>query len=183
MFIDIIRQLHFIPQILTLFVLFVFSYLFIRDNKEKTISIALELIRKEKWMASFLLYVAFLLSCTVLARTYSLPEKDIIGKILLIYERKVNIGAIENILIFVPYTYLFLQAFKIEEKTTWKCFQLSAITTVIIELCQLLFVMGWFQVADLIHNIIGGMIGCGVWKLQKTLFYHSLKQGKSKSEE
>ena len=75
---------------------------------------------------------------------------------------KWNNEIIENILLFIPLTLLFLNAFNPEKP--WKAsLILSACATGFIELSQLLFWLGEFQLADIFHNIIGGLVGCGIW--------------------
>ena len=65
---------------------------------------------------------------------------------------------------FVPYTFFYIKAFK--PKLVWqKCLMLSLATTLFIEVFQLLFWVGWFSLADIVHNVVGGMLGCGLWKL------------------
>ena len=73
-----------------------------------------------------------------------------------------NREIIENILIFTPYTFIFLWAFR--PGKPWKAaLILSAVTTCVIELSQLVMWLGYFQLADIVHNVLGGMIGCAAW--------------------
>ena len=181
LFIDIDRQLHFIPQVLVLFVLFIFAYLFISENRGKIVEKIKSLINQERWLIAFLFYTSLLFSCTVLARTYTRPTEDAIGQIALMQNGTINVGTIENILMFVPYTYLYSNAFR-RGKTIWKCLLLSIVTTVLMELCQLVFLIGWFQLADMIHNTIGGMIGYGLWFIQEKCLSHGWVRKRCKSE-
>ena len=75
---------------------------------------------------------------------------------------RVNWFLVENMLVFAVYILLYLMAFR-PEKPWQAALALSCCTTVFIEVSQLLFWLGSFQFSDMLYNVIGGMIGCGVW--------------------
>ena len=80
-----------------------------------------------------------------------------------------NIGG--NILISVPFGFLLPCLFK-RMRSFISSITIAIITVVIIELLQLLFMVGSCDVDDLFLNVIGAIIGFGIWKLryvQKTL--------------
>ena len=113
----------------------------------------------------FVFYVSFLLISAVLSRQTINP----LGSILSHFGfRKGNVKwnseIIENILFFIPYTVFFLMTFR-PEKPWRAALIMSAAATCTLELSQLILRLGEFQLADMFHNILGGMIGCGLWRL------------------
>ena len=69
---------------------------------------------------------------------------------------------------FVPLTVLYLQAFK--PNRPWEAaLKLTIFTSVFIELSQLIFWLGEFQLSDLLYNTIGGVIGIALWMLLRSL--------------
>ena len=163
----IVEHLHYIPQALLVTVLFVMSFLFIKDNQGR-IKDRINDFFGQKWLVAFLFYTALLLTGTILSRQYTNPFTSITGTIWLISEGELVIAGLINILMFIPYTFLYLKAFK-PKKPIVCCFCISLASTLFIELFQLLFWLGWFSIADIIHNILGGLIGCGLWYVQKRI--------------
>ena len=143
------------------------TYLFFkehwRDKKEKFAPFL-----KNAWLIAFFLFTGYMLSATVVGRYLRKPYLNVFGSfgIFTKYGR-INNDLFKNILMFIPYTFLFIKAFKPAHpfKTT---LILSIATTLFIELSQLIGWLGEFQFADIIHNIMGGMLGCGLWYLIKT---------------
>ena len=45
----------------------------------------------------------------------------------------------------------------------------SIYSSLVIEILQLLLMVGQVQLSDLVHNTVGGMIGCGVWWIVNAL--------------
>ena len=72
-------------------------------------------------------------------------------------------GCMENIILFVPYTFFYLQALT-PSKSLKAAFLLAFLTSIFVELLQLIFWLGAFQLSDLLYNVIGGMIGWLLWK-------------------
>ncbi len=111
----------------------------------------------------FLFYLSFLLISTVFARErinpcgyvlthFGFRRNDVVW----------NNEIIENILFFIPYSVFFLAAFR-PAKPLLSAFTVSAVTSCVIELSQLILWLGEFQLSDIFHNILGGIIGCGLW--------------------
>lgn len=74
--------------------------------------------------------------------------------------KKEAVQYIQNILFFIPYGFLF------PWKDNWKrVFVTALILSVLIELSQFIFNLGWCEVDDVISNTLGAMIGWGVIKL------------------
>ena len=164
---DIIRQLRIIPRVLMLVVLLALAFLFIVENGDKTKEKILAFF-KQGWKVAFLFYLAYILTGTIFSRQITIPYQKIFKSFAFLSDTKWDKEIIENVLFFIPYSFLYLQAFS--PLHPWKsALILSAVTTAFIEICQLLFWLGAFQIADIIHNIIGGMIGCAIWLAVKTI--------------
>lgn len=138
------------------------TFVFFKENGKKAKDKLLNLL-KEPWLALFLVCVAYILTCTIVGRYFTKPYESVLGRFgLLNSDGGLNADMCANLVMFVPYTFLYIKAFK--PAVPWKaCLILSAVTTVILELSQLIGWLGNFQFADMVHNIIGGMIGCGIW--------------------
>ena len=159
----------FIPKALLLVIPFVITFMFIRENgKDVSINRVVLFLKCEKWPLAFLCYVALLVSSTVLSRPITNPYENIIGTYGVLLEGKVNVDTVKNVLMFIPYIFLCFQVYK-PQNTIKRAFLVSAITSLSIELIQLICWLGNFQISDIIHNICGGMIGCGVWIMVKHL--------------
>lgn len=171
---DIITQLHYIPLAVFLTVLFILSYIFIKENNDKAKEKFIKVLREDRWTVAFLFYLALLLAGTLMGRPHTNPFVNILGHIGFGEDDKFIRDGLVNILIFVPYTYLFLQANN-TEKPVKKSLYLATVTTIFIELCQLLFWIGQFSIGDIIYNIVGGMIGCGVWYISNRVKTHLRK--------
>ena len=138
------------------------TYLFFKENGKKAKEKLLGLL-KDPWLVLFLVCAAYILTCTVIGRYYTKPYQGIFGSFgLFNAEGSLNADMCANIIMFVPYTFLYLKAFG--SATPWKtCLVLSVCTTAVLEFSQLVGWLGNFQFADMLHNIIGGMIGCCIW--------------------
>lgn len=69
-----------------------------------------------------------------------------------------NAYVIENVLLFVPYGIFCPLAFRYAEKL-WGCLMAGAVTSVCVELLQLVTGRGYFQIDDILTNIFGTIIG------------------------
>ena len=113
-------------------------------------------------------YAAFLLSSTVIARYRSQPVFSGLGTFGVISNGRWNKEIIINILLFFPYTFLFCMAFN-SSKRLLSSLLLSLCTATFIEMFQILFWVGQGTIADVIHNVMGGLIGYGIWYLIDSL--------------
>ena len=163
-----IEQFKFVPRAIVLTFIVVLAYLFIRDNDRKEIRDKLVSILKKTWLLLFLFFLSFILVCTLFSRQSIIPYKSVLKGLRLYDNGRWNMQCIENILLFVPYTFFYLQALA-PEKPLKAVFSLSLLTSLFIELSQLIFWLGAFQLSDLIYNVIGGMIGWGLWNTWKTV--------------
>lgn len=148
-------------------ILLVPAFLFFAENGSKTKGKIISFL-KQRWKAAFLFYLAFILIQTIFSRQITIPYRKILKSFLFLKDTEWDKENIENILLFIPYSFLYLQAFR--SLHPWKsAIILSAATSAFIEICQLLFWLGAFQIADLIHNMIGGMIGYALWIAVKSI--------------
>lgn len=91
-----------------------------------------------------------------------------------IYRRQLGIMAcviniIGNVAAFLPYGF-FLPILSEKFRHTFKVFLLSFSLSLTVELMQLIFKVGCFDVDDLLLNTIGGVIGYGIYKLSRRKF-------------
>ena len=112
----------------------------------------------------FLFYLSFMLISTVLFRRHVDPLRNVLSHFGF---RRGNVmwnnEIIEHILFFIPCTVLFLEAFRPARPWT-AALAVSAATTCTLEVSQLILRLGEFQLSDIFHNILGGMIGCVLWQ-------------------
>lgn len=80
-----------------------------------------------------------------------------------------NAFVIENVLLFIPYGFLYRWNFR-QTGTVWRCLLLGAVTSLGIELMQLVTARGYFQIDDILTNTIGALLG-GIlfWAVAKLL--------------
>ena len=167
---DIHSQLMYFPRAIVLMVLVIPAYLFIRDNDKSQIRNKFFSVIKQPWLVLFLLYLSFILISTLFIRWPRVPYNNVLSDFGLYNASGLNKECIENTMLFIPYTFLFLQAMK--PSRTWKSsIALALGTTTFVELSQLIFWLGEFQLSDLVHNTIGGIIGCALWHIKEALLY------------
>lgn len=132
----------------------------------------------------FVLIVALILHRTLLNREiWGSPLRDVLGTWGL-YDSEGNLttDGIENMMMFVPFSFFLLHAF--QEKLVswgkgpllWKIMCISFGFSLTIEMTQLMMHLGEFQLSDLFHNTLGGVVGAMLY-----LLAHSLKQKKANS--
>lgn len=154
-------------------VLFLFFYMYAREEGVKTLMIRWikEWKGNSRFRKLFLLsfYVALLLFRTLLNRDmWKNPVSDVIGIWGLHNENgELTTEVIENLLLFVPVTILLFWSFR--EKflgkkvrffqTVWQSVKITFLFSLGIEFSQLLFRLGTFQLSDLFYNTAGGLAG------------------------
>lgn len=69
-----------------------------------------------------------------------------------------NAYVIENVLLFVPYGIFCPLAFRYAGKF-WSCLMTGALTSLLVELLQLFTGRGFFQIDDILTNILGTAVG------------------------
>ena len=129
---------------------------------------------KNVWLftVSLSAYFTILITITLMGRTGQVDSN--IRDIFLSYQnlstRDINIiyDMIFNIILFVPAGVLF--GMKMKNVIAFSC---VCTISFLIEFLQLVSKRGVFEIADLIHNIIGGTIGivfiCGITKIRQKL--------------
>lgn len=114
--------------------------------------------RRYFWLV---VYILFLLEIMWLGRTPSEVSSGIEWMpFIRIYENQVLhetrlIGAVLNILIYIPYGYLLESA----KKCRWISIGMVLCTTLIIEYGQYVYAVGTFKTENLITNTLGGVLG------------------------
>ena len=93
-------------------------------------------------------------------------------------ERKLTTECIENVIMMVPFSAIVMWTFreKIEnswKKILWQSGKIAFVFSVSIEMLQLLFRLGTFQLSDIFYNTVGGVLGgllyCVAMKARKRL--------------
>lgn len=158
--------LRFIPLTITLSIFFLMAFLFIRENQGHVAEKLNTFIKQNLKLTLYISYTVLMLICTVLARPFVNPFTNVLGFIVYDGLGRVSLIGILNVLMFVPYVILYNLTFSPDESVK-KSFLLSVSTTILIEFCQLIFCSGQFSLSDIIHNTVGGMIGCGIWHMLK----------------
>lgn len=72
------------------------------------------------------------------------------------------IGIIQNIVLFIPFGFLLCGA--TDQPRTSRILLLGFLLSLSIELCQLLFRLGWFEVDDVLHNVLGTYLGICLYR-------------------
>lgn len=113
----------------------------------------------------FFTYLAMILMITFWSRE-SGYQKNLDLKLFSTWgiNRRNNAYVIENVLLFVPYGILCPLAFRYAEKFR-RCLMVGALTSVSIESLQLVTGRGFFQIDDILTNILGTVAGYLVWFL------------------
>ena len=163
---DLLAQAQYIPRALLLTAVLLPACLYIRDHMG-SLRASLLPVLKRGWVVLFFLYLSAMLISTIFARPVTNPFQGVLGHFWFWkgYIRWNN-EIIENTLFFIPYTFLFLQA-AAPKRPVRAAFLLSAATSAAIELIQLVFWLGLFQLSDILYNTLGGMLGCGLWFVLK----------------
>ena len=172
---DFIRRALYIPRAIILFTILIPAYLFVAENDAIRIKEKIKSVLKNYKVILFLFWMAFLMMSTIFTRWTKVPYRVVLGGFGIITTKGLNTDSLENILLFIPYTFHYLLAFHPEKP--WKAaLKLSLLSTFTIELLQLIFWLGAFQFSDILHNTEGGIIGCGLWHLVRWIKSRCLKK-------
>lgn len=108
----------------------------------------------------FCIYLAVMLAITFLSRE-SGSSNGIDLKLFSTWgiNKRNNAFVIENVLLFIPYGFLCSWNFD-WAKSLWKCTLFGAAVSLGIESLQLMTGRGFFQIDDILTNILGTVIGC-----------------------
>lgn len=112
----------------------------------------------------FCIYLAVTLAITFLSRE-SGSSNGVDLKLFSTWgiNKRNNAFVIENVLLFIPYGFLCSWNFDWAKKV-WKCTLFGAATSLGIECLQLVTGRGFFQIDDILTNILGTVIGCLLFK-------------------
>lgn len=72
------------------------------------------------------------------------------------------IGIMQNLILFIPFGFLLCGA--TDQPRTSRILLLGFLLSLSIELCQLLFRLGWFEVDDILHNVLGTYLGIRLYR-------------------
>ena len=72
------------------------------------------------------------------------------------------IGIVQNLILFIPFGFLLCGA--TDQPRTSRILLLGFLLSLSIELCQLLFRLGWFEVDDILHNVLGTYFGIRLYR-------------------
>lgn len=170
-------------------VLFMFLYLFAKEHgiKEAFKIWVGNFKKSKKFRGIFLLafVVIMILFRTLLNRNMWLnPLSDVMGGWGIhsinttTGRQEITTEGIENVILFIPFLLLLLLNFHNNiikgdislGKVLWKSLYISFLCSLGIELTQLTFRLGTFQISDLTYNTLGGIIGglifYGVYKVK-----------------
>ena len=75
-----------------------------------------------------------------------------------------NAYVVENVLLFIPYGFLCSWAF-LWVRNFFRCAWFGAMTSVMVELLQMVTGRGFFQIDDILTNILGTMVGYVIYWL------------------
>lgn len=174
--------------------LFMFFFMYVEQlGLRKTIQVCLMRIKKDRYYRLVLILavcVFFILYNTVFCRRMiENPLANIIGKSVLIDSNgKVNTDGISNILLFIPYggsLYYYLYAGLSQKdkgialKLIYKVVKESVIFSFVVEVIQLVFSIGTFQISDICYNAIGGLFGGIIFMIVNILKINWVKRCKT----
>lgn len=72
------------------------------------------------------------------------------------------IGIMQNLILFIPFGFLLCGA--TDQPRTSRILLLGFLLSLSIELCQLVFRLGWFEVDDILHNVLGTYLGICLYR-------------------
>ena len=160
----LLSQLQYLPKALLLSFLLIPAFLYFTGSSEglkKDVSF----LFKKPWLLLFFFYLSYLIVSTLLARRITYPLENVFDHFGFKADDNLwNAEIVQNTLLFIPYSFFFLQSGELKEpfKTVMT---LCVITTCSIELLQLILWLGYFQLSDIFHNTLGGLIGWLLWKI------------------
>ena len=72
------------------------------------------------------------------------------------------IGILQNLILFMPFGFLLCGA--TDQPRTSRILLLGFLLSLSIELCQLFFRLGWFEIDDILHNVLGTYLGICLYR-------------------
>ena len=72
------------------------------------------------------------------------------------------IGIMQNLILFMPFGFLLYAV--TDQPRTARILMFGFLLSLAIELCQLFFRLGWFEVDDILHNVLGTYLGICLYR-------------------
>lgn len=72
------------------------------------------------------------------------------------------IGIVQNLILFMPFGFLLYAI--TDQPRTARILLFGFLLSLSIELCQLFFRLGWFEVDDILHNVLGTYLGIRLYR-------------------
>ena len=72
------------------------------------------------------------------------------------------VGVAQNLVLFVPFGFLLCAASK--QPHMLRILLMGLLLSLCVELCQMLFQLGWFEVDDILHNTLGTYLGICLYR-------------------
>lgn len=113
-------------------------------------------------MGLLIIYLSILLKLTLLGRSHIDPLTAVFRGWFPFKEYyKWNIDAIYNLFLFTPLTFFLNKSFPAfaKKNLTKRMLVISFLISLFIEINQLIFEIGTFQIADLVYNSLSGVFG------------------------
>lgn len=130
------------------------------------------------WYLLFVLMVVFAGRPDVFDKWVNLSAFLAYKEALVDFSAKTVLNIILNILLFVPFGFLF--AFDFEKlKRSWLVLPLGCLFSLAVELFQLAFSIGIADVDDLINNLLGVVIGYSFYRLIYIARFHREQKGRA----
>lgn len=149
---------------------FVFLYEYIEKNGYKSV---VNLCKQKKYLKIFIFttFLTLILFRTLLYRQiWQNPLNNVFGGWTIEKtDSGINTEPIENVILFIPFSFLLGYVFRKDFKT---CVLYSIFLTCFIECSQLFFRLGTFQISDLVYNTLGGIIGASIYVCMRKIFKH-----------
>lgn len=120
------------------------------------------------------LFMLSVYTCLILFRTvfcrqiWGNPIGDILGNWSFHFsDGSLSTELIENILLFIPFSFFAVWTFQDKilhgqlafRNICWRTTKISFVFSICIEICQIVFRVGTFQISDLVMNTFGGVLG------------------------
>lgn len=134
-----------------------------------------------RYRFAFFTILFMVLSRTLICRRiWQCPWENIIGKWgIFTSEGTLNKEGMLNVFLFVPLAYfgvlVFCQQDGLDKEILFNIVKTSFDFSCLIEICQLFFKVGTFQLSDIFQNTVGGFIGVVVWAMRQKIMKRGRK--------
>lgn len=184
---DILKTLAFslIPAFIFAFLVILAIPLFQKSGIKKVFKIFFEDIKENKenlYLLFFLMYIFIVFYKTVLQRDFIYsPLENVFGgwKIFMTQYTGLDHQVIGNILMFIPFSLFYCLMKKTQSVKYLLLLSIlfSFLYSLLIELNQLIFSKGTFQLSDIVYNTLGGLIGALIYLVVKLIINKIKEKG------